>query len=406
MTASARAFAAAVLLATSALAGAHHAHAARGGGGAAVRSDAPDRSTPAPAGPQPGILQYNGDWAVGCDNLVRCETIALQPEAAGASDAPGVNDETMLLQIGRDSGPAGEVTLRVSGLSQLPTEMVLAIDGQEAARLAGPGGDELVLRGPAALAAVRAMVNAVALELREPSRRRRQLGALLATVSATGLADSLRFVDARQGRVGTQGALISQGAQPDAGVPAPPSVPVVRQVPSPDADAAPGLTETEMASARKLAICDPMLTANGAPELFPLDGNAALLLLPCDAGTYNVSAVPLIARGAAGSRTLAIAHFDFAPGFTGEPGKPPLVVNALWDARRGVLSSLAKGRGIGDCGASEDYVWDGTRFRLIESRAMHVCRGAWEWIKLWEARPERADGGAVAAPVQAAVGPG
>jgi hypothetical protein len=55
-----------------------------------------------------------------------------------------------------------------------------------------------------------------------------------------------------------------------------------------------------------------------------------------------------------------------------------------------VLSSLAKGRGIGDCGASENYVWDGGEFRLIESRAMHVCRGAWEWIRLWEAAPERA----------------
>jgi len=28
-------------------------------------------------------------------------------------------------------------------------------------------------------------------------------------------------------------------------------------------------------------------------------------------------------------------------------------------------------------------------FRLIESHAMHVCRGAWEWIRLWAASPKR-----------------
>lgn len=367
------------------------------------RSSVP--SMPVVPAPQPGILQYNGDWAVGCDNLVRCEAIALQPDASGGaggqSSGAGSDDESMLLEVARDGGPAGEVTLRVSGLSQLPAEIVLMVDGQESLRLTGTTGDEAVARGTAALATAQAMAAASTIELR-PALKKGRAGPLLASFSSAGLADSLRFVDARQGRVGTQGALISRGAEPDTGVPMPPPRPMVRQVPSPDADAAPSLSEAELAAARKLAVCDAMLMARDVKELFPLDGQAALLLLPCEAGAYNVSAVPLIARGQAGSRTLSIAHFDFAPGFTGEPGKPPLVVNALWDSRRGVLSSLAKGRGIGDCGASEDYVWDGTTFRLIESRAMHVCRGAWEWIRLWEAQPQRA----AAAPTQTAATPG
>lgn len=356
-----------------------------------------ERPTPVTPAPQPGLLQYNGDWAAGCDNLVRCEAIALQPEVAGEGD-----DETMLLQIARDGGPGGEVSLRVSGLSQLPLDMVLVVDGTEAARLAGPAGDEVILRGAVALSTVQTMASAVAIELRAAGKKKDRPGPVLATFSSLGLSDSLRFIDVRQGRVGTGAALISRGTEPESTVPAPPVIPLIRQKPSPDADAAPGLNDTEMAGARKLAVCDAMLMAQGAIELFPLDGEAALVLLPCEAGAYNVSAVPLIARGPAGSRTVAIARFDFAPGFTGEPGKPPLVVNALWDAKRGVLSSLAKGRGIGDCGASEDYVWDGTQFRLIESRAMHVCRGAWEWIRLWEARPER---DAVQAVTQTAAAP-
>ncbi|MFT3965404.1 MAG: DUF1176 domain-containing protein [Sphingobium sp.] len=342
------------------------------------------KSANPPAGkPQPGLLQYNGDWAVGCDNLLRCEAVALQPEAGGSGDEP------LLLQISRAGGPGGETVLRVGGLTQLPPEIALVLNGREAARLTAQG-DEATIRGADALRSVQAMGEAVTIELRIASKKKVRAAFTLATFSSAGLADSLRFIDTRQGRMGTQSAFLSRGNGAESAVPAPPAVPVVVQVPSPDADTAPGLTDPEMAVARKLAVCDAMLMAEGAAELFPLDSEAALLLLPCEGGAYNVSAVPLIARGQAGSRMLSIARFDFAPGFTGEPGKPPLVVNALWDAKRGVLSSLAKGRGIGDCGASEDYVWDGTQFRLIESRAMHVCRGAWEWIRLWEAAPERA----------------
>jgi hypothetical protein len=190
--------------------------------------------------------------------------------------------------------------------------------------------------------------------------------------------------------MGTATAFIARGTGTDTGVPLPPAIPVVPQLPVLDGDAATPLDAVELAAARRLAVCDAMLKADGLVELFALGEDSALVLLPCEAGAYNVSAVPLIAHGKAGSRTVSVARFDFAPGFTGEPGKPPLVVNALWDARRGILSSLAKGRGVGDCGASENYVWDGTMFRLIESRAMHVCRGAWEWIRLWEAQPQMA----------------
>lgn len=365
-----------MLVAASASLSARHAPVAR------VMSRPLLQAKTEPAGPQPGLLQYNADWAVGCDNLLRCEAIALQPESGGNSDEP------ILLQISRTGGPAGETVLRVSGLSQLPGDIALVLDGREAARLTARD-DEAAILGPDAQRVVQAMGVAVTMELKVGGKRGRG-GASLATLSTAGLADSLRFMDSRQGRMGTRSALLARGDGPDTGVPAPPAVPVIRQVPSPEADSAPGLSPTEMAGARKLAVCDPMLMAEGAIELFPLDNESALLLLPCEAGAYNVSAVPLVAKGQPGARALSIARFDFSPGFTGEPGKPPLVVNALWDAKRGVLSSLAKGRGIGDCGASEDYIWDGREFRLIESRAMHVCRGAWEWIRLWEAEPERA----------------
>lgn len=339
----------------------------------------PPVAVPAEApGPRPGTLFYKGDWAAGCDNILSCKAVPLRPQ--DGSDVPDV-----LLEILRDGGPGAPVALRVSGLESLPADLVLVIDGRVNVRFNQLEGDDVVLRGPDALAAARAMANATSIEVRT---RKKTL--LVAQTSPAGLADVLQFIDVRQGRTGTVGALAIAGTRDESVVPPAPSAPVIPQMQAPDADSAPSLSPAELAAARRLAVCDASLMAETVAELFPLDGESALLLLPCEAGAYNVSAVPLIARGKPGSRTLSIARFDIAPGFTGEPGKPPLVVNALWDARRGVLSSLAKGRGIGDCGASEDYVWDGQRFRLIESEAMHVCRGAWDWIRLWHGQPGKA----------------
>jgi len=336
-----------------------------------------ETAPPAEDVPHPGSAQYFDNWAVGCDNVLRCQAMTLEPP--DASDA-----ETVMLEIVRTGGPAGEVTLRARGLDTLPSRLTLVVDGRNNAILtAGEGGDPFV-RGAEALSAVRAMTGAVTIELVTKK------GEVLASPSTAGLSESLKFMDARQGRAGTRSALMEAGTQPDSSVPPAPPMPVVRQMPSPDADTAPALTALELAAARKLAQCDASVAAAAVTELAPLDSASALLLLPCEAGAYNVSMVPLIARNSAtGERALSIARFDFAPGFTGDPGTPPLVVNALWDARRGILSSLAKGRGVGDCGASEDYVWDGAMFRLIESHAMHVCRGAWEWIRLWAASPKR-----------------
>lgn len=330
---------------------------------------------PAQDVPHPGSAQYHGDWAVGCDNVLRCQAMALEPKDTSEG-------RTLMLEIVRAGGPAGELLLRARSLDPLPARLVLVVDGRKTAVLrAGEGGDVL-LAGPPALSAIKAMVAATTVKLVTKK------GEVLVAASTTGLADSLRFMDARQGRAGTRSALVAHGIQPDSRVPLPPPLPVVGHPPAPDADSAPVLTGAELAAARKLAQCDASLMAATVTELVPLDGAHALLLLPCEAGAYNVSAVPLVARGTiAGARTVSIAQFDFAPGFTGEAGAPPLVVNALWDARRGILSSLAKGRGVGDCGASEDYVWDGAMFRLVERHAMHVCRGAWEWIRLWTASP-------------------
>lgn len=111
-----------------------------------------------------------------------------------------------------------------------------------------------------------------------------------------------------------------------------------------------------------------------------LGGGATLVLIPCGAGAYNFSSVPYAVAGG----KAQVATFDSSPGWTDDG--PPVLVNADFDAKTGELSSYAKGRGIGDCGSAERFVWDGTRFRLIEARGMGECRGSINWLIVWRAK--------------------
>ena len=81
-----------------------------------------------------------------------------------------------------------------------------------------------------------------------------------------------------------------------------------------------------------------------------------------------------------------VARFESLPGESAAEGIATLT-NAGWDAKTAVLSSYDKGRGIGDCGAAQDYVWDGTMFRLVAARAMDECRGSVNWLTVWRAAP-------------------
>ena len=61
-------------------------------------------------------------------------------------------------------------------------------------------------------------------------------------------------------------------------------------------------------------------------------------------------------------------------------------MNLSWDDKTHVLSSYFKGRGMGDCGGATEWVWDGTRFRVILQKAMGECQGAIAWIPYYRAR--------------------
>lgn len=92
-------------------------------------------------------------------------------------------------------------------------------------------------------------------------------------------------------------------------------------------------------------------------------------------------------KNASGKWIFEPARFDFVA----NKEDPPLLVNASWEPQKQQLDSLSKGRGLGDCGNAESYVWDGTMFRLISAIGLNECRGSTNWLTLWRAEVELFD---------------
>jgi hypothetical protein len=346
------------------------AQASPSGEKVAALAATPAADAPASAEPMLGRIQIFEDWAVGCDNRLSCNAVSLVPDGSGAA-------YSVLVSIQRGGGPSGSGVVRLLGAEELRGKIDLIADNRSLARVQATH-DMVEIIGPAALDMIRSLAASYAFELREGKKS-------LDAPSLRGLPAALRYMDEQQGRVGSKGALAATGEAPADTAKPLPTVPVVPNLPA-LADKPPlSLTPEEQSAARRVAICEGEVRNDYPLETHTLDAEHALVLLPCNAGAYNVSAVPLVATGGQGNWQFQVAHFDHVPGFTGEPGTPPLIVNARWNPARAELSSFAKGRGLGDCGTAETYKWDGALFRLTEARSMPVCRGAWEWPVLYSA---------------------
>ncbi len=320
----------------------------------------------AQAAPQQGPMKTFGDWVVACDNVKRCEMTSLMPEGGDWSD------NGWQMSVVRAAGPTGGWTVELIG-EETRAGLTVHVEGAPAASAAAVWrGDSF--SGGAALSLVAALANGKAVVVRDGA------GKVLGRISLAGSSASLRFIDAEQGRAGTVSAAVAKGAKPASTIPVAPALPMVASIRVTGAPAA--LSSALLDQLWTQSGCAENYEAESRPEVerHALGGGATLVLVPCGAGAYNFSSVPYVVR--AGKAQLAM--FDSQPGWTGDG--PPMLVNAGFDPKIGELGSYAKGRGIGDCGSAETYVWDGTRFRLTEARAMGECRGSINWLTVWRAR--------------------
>ncbi|MGW8201979.1 DUF1176 domain-containing protein [Sphingomonas bisphenolicum] len=321
--------------------------------------------------PKPAALETYKDWTIGCDNRNRCETVSLLPDGGAWPDSP------VMVGVVREAGPDAAAEVWVSRDTNSGGEISIHVDGRRVASAMSRDGDATI-RGPQAAALAIAMARGSALELRMGNR-------LLGKPSLAGSGAALRYMDARQGRAGTSTALVATGPLGPLAVRAAPAAPVIKRAPLPAATAPAALWREELTALGKFTRCADEMKGAEPPQLYRLSRTETLILVPCGSGAYNFTSVPVIATGDAGRRAFRLASFDLKPGWSEEEARP-MLVNVGWTADKLRLDSFAKGRGIGDCGGSEAYVWDGTRFRLIEATSMGECRGAWHWIRTWSAQ--------------------
>lgn len=316
------------------------------------------------ARPAPGDLKTFGDWTVACDNILRCTMASL---GADGGEFPAVT-----MRVARAAGPDGALTVTLETLSDDTAAPAAIMIGQR--RFAMVGGEA---RGAAARAIVTVAAKAASLAVHDAR------DATIAAVSLTGAAAALRYIDARQHRAGTVTAIVATGARPAAAVPAAPPAPMVAAVAFAGAAPAPGAAL--VARMRQQDRCDP--TTVGDPRAYKAADGATLVLLPCSAGAYNrIDALFVIRDG-----RVTPAAVDAPSGFEATGADPATPVHSVinGDVAGGVLTSDAKGRGLGDCGVRQEFVWDGRGLRLTAQSAMGECRGNPHYLPVWRAAVAR-----------------
>ncbi|VVT06269.1 conserved hypothetical protein [Sphingomonas sp. EC-HK361] len=316
------------------------------------------------ATPKPGMLKTFGDWTVGCDNVLTCQVGSLLPE--------GDFDGAVTVALLREAGEPGGITVSASPREDNIAPAAILIDGK---RIAGTAADGRV-RGADAVALARAMTNGTTMDVMGKAGR-------IGRVSLKGASAALRYIDAAQGRAGTQSAIVARGGKPDTTIaPSPPTILAVKAEGKPVTPSA-----TQIAEMNRTGACAMPDGVDVKPVLGALGGGKTLVILPCSTGAYNLIGALFVVDGVA----ITPAQVDSPSGFeaTGADSQTPVhsVING--DFAKGVLSSYAKGRGLGDCGVSQEFVWDGTRFRLSKQTEMGECRGNIDYITTWRAKVVR-----------------
>ncbi|WP_417620391.1 DUF1176 domain-containing protein [Parasphingorhabdus sp.] len=329
--------------------------------------------------PQPGELHTFKDWTVGCDNGSNCEAVSLVPDEGGA----GYDDWDGPISVVRTAGSDDIFKIRLLFGTKEIDRYKMFIDGQLVDT--GPivqGDYPIEIVGEDAKKVAQAISRGSRLILQGPA------GENLTQISLAGSSAAFRYIDQKQNRAGTETALVAKGSRDFH----PPSIEVPMIIVDqwktatlvPDASTLVALAEGSKCKDDRYGLVED--------QAYPLgqrgDRFRALVLISCGSGAYNFSSAPYIAeyrKDSPDGWTFTPAKFDRQPRWGGE-GTEPLLVNAGWDDHDQTLSSFGKGRGLGDCGSAENYVWDGEMFRMIDASAMDECRGAYQWITIWRAQ--------------------
>jgi len=315
------------------------------------------------------------DWRAACDNGAAC--VAFAP-----STEPDQGWLRLALTPDRGAAPDVRIGLWSPGETGLaPTApLTLTIDGRSftTERIADADLPMGRVAGPDATPVVRALASGKTAVIRAGDRS--------VILSLAGAAATMLWIDERQGRLHTPGALVRVGEQPN--LTRAPDLPTVAAGPAADQAGFGGKSPRLPATIEALPAVQSCRKETAWNEYVQksvtsarLGPNQELWAVPCFAGAYNLGQQVFV-TGPGGRDPTPVAF----PTASGTPTET--VVNAEYDPATRTLSAFNKGRGLGDCGITQRWIWTGRGFVLKQEREMRDCMGVPSelWPTLWRTR--------------------
>lgn len=185
-------------------------------------------------------------------------------------------------------------------------------------------------------------------------------------LSTTGATAVLLKMDEFQCRIGTPGTLVRKGTKAEASVPPAVSVPSVKVARVTNDDIDPSLLTTPQRHGLLAELRRTVVTKNGN-ECEAFDG-----------GMPRAKNLDI--------RRLSKQHLLVSLTCWNAPYSPVLITSNGTEYGKGVLVSHQRGRGLGDCGNSETWTWDGNKFVRTGADISQLCKsfpgGAWSMPSL------------------------
>lgn len=318
----------------------------------------------------PDVPLYKGikAWVVGCDNTRQCTAVSAEE---------GTLDQPLTVNIVREAGPQGTLRVSISSMSDLSGGLLL--DGKPLHSAMQKGAAD-----QPDWSATGAQAQGLIDELRNAGRLSVSTTDGNASASLSGLSAALLLIDDMQGRLGSSTALIRRGDAPASAVPPAPPLP---ELPAFKAALPLGEAQAQQISAAVIKATKADWAeddAGGIPvegQAYALGEHSVLVSIRYGCGAYNCGYALYQASRVAPYTAQPVQVLDVAGGKLG--GEPAGYVD--FDPASGVLSSYNKGRGIGDCGISQSWQYDGARFVPRSLAQMDRCNGASSdyWPVLW-----------------------
>lgn len=315
----------------------------------------------------------NKDWQVVCDNTRTCRIAGYQADTS--------SDFAASILLTRPAGANAEVTgeIKLGGDKNGSNKALLALGNRHHVALFINGKD-LGETNASSLGAGYAkltttQVNALLVSLTKSSKIELVVRNSRWQVSDKGATAVLLKADEAQGRVGTASALINaSNNKSNSSVLVPEAMPQLRlvtpeQIANVNSNKDFSLKSSQLSAMMQSTMDNatgdcPKLTNKSPWRVNRLNSTQLLAQHSCWSGAYNT-----------GEGMWVINDRP--------PYNPKLVTASATTYDKGVINSVQKGRGIGDCIATTEWVWTGKSFAKSYEGTTGLCRlvadgGAWK----------------------------